>query len=995
MEQIKIQNTGDQLFQENQKLSQRVTELEETLNAIRSGEVDAIIVSGDEGEKLYSLNSVETLYRVIIEEMNQGAITLTNDGIIVYCNNKFAKLISEPMENIIGSYFVSFLPESEVQKFRELLISCYTGKNSGELTFVKKNGHSLNFLLSLNALPSEILNGVCILFSDITELIAQRRKMIHLNAVMEQKVTDRTSDLNITINELAKEIAERKRSENALRETELLKSGLLLKYNEAQHISKIGSWEWDLKNSQVWWSDETYLIFGTTPRDYHPDFESNSKFIHPDDLEPYGRMFELSFQTGEPLFFECRLIMTDGRLKYCEARGKLIYDEDHNPVSFIGTIADITERKHIEKLLMESEQRFRSYFSLGLLGMAITSVDMKWIEVNDTICSFLGYSSEELMQKTWAELTHPDDINIDVRKFDQVLKNEIDGYKIDKRFIRKNGNTIYTELAVRCIRDAENKVMYFVALINDITERKLSEQSLYKLSRRLELALRSSGAGSWDWDIINGNIVWSSHMFQLLGLDQQKNIASFDNWRAVLHPEDIELAETRINEALKDHSQLNSDYRVILPSGQIRWINATGEGIYDERGIPVQMAGICTDITERKESDLKLKESEEKFKNLVWDMQVGVLLQGPKSEILLCNPKALELLGMNEDQILGKSSLDPEWNVIHEDGSPFPGKAHPVPQAIETLLPVRNVIMGVYNPVIHDRLWLLVEALPQLSNDGTLNQVVCTFIDISERKHAEAQIINMNEVLEQKVVKRTEQLRNSNKELEAFSYSVSHDLRAPLRAVHGYTNILLEEYEDKLDDEAKRLCRIISSSAIKMSGLIDDLLSFSRIGRTSVNPGWLDMNSLVDSVLGDSNVAENINRINYITGKLHRSFGDANLIKLVWNNLIYNAIKYSSKEQTPEIAIGSKNEGNMINYYIKDNGVGFDMQYINKLFGVFQRLHSETEFEGNGVGLAIVQRIVSKHGGRVWAEGEVGKGATFWFCLPASGLERGTEGLRD
>ena len=981
----KIQTADNQLLLENQELHRRMLELEETLNAIRNGEIDAILVSGADGERIYSLATVETRYRIIIEEMYEGAITLTTNGLITYCNARFAELVSEPIERIIGSYFDDFLEEGEKQVFRGLLQSGLKRKSTGELTYLRKDGHSLNFLLSVSVLPDENLNGVCILVSDITELIAQKREMIHLNAVMEQKVTDRTSDLNITINELAKEIAERKRSENALRETELLKSGLLFKYNEAQHISKIGSWEWDLKSNQVWWSDETYLIFGTTPPEYHPDFESNGKFIHPDDLEPYGRMFEHSFQTGEPLFYECRLIMTDGRLKYCEARGKLIYDEDNQPVSFIGTIADITERK-------------------------------------------------------------------------------------------------------------------------------MAEQLVQTMSKRLELALRSSGVGTWDWDIINGNIVWSSHMFQLLGLDQQKNIASFDNWRAVLHPEDIELAETRIGEAFKGHSQLNSDYRVILPNGQIRWINATGEGIYDERESQVQMVGICIDITERKESELRLKESENKFKNLIWDMQVGVLLQGPKSEILLSNPKSLELLGMSEDQLMGKTSLDPDWNVIHEDGSPFPGNTHPVPQAIETGLPVRSVIMGVYNPVIGDRLWLLVDAIPQLNTDGTIKQIVCTFINITKRKqaeealknskarfealllqapsngviyrlirddvgnirdleitdineqgagsiglvrataigkrasalfgeqvmgpyfeiaqqvtdsgqprifetwfesnkrayltsvflldpdhyanisvditdlkNAESQIKQLNEELEQKVLKRTEQLHNSNKELEAFSYSISHDLRAPLRAVNGYTNILLEEYEDKLDDEAKRLCRIISSSAIKMSALIDDLLSFSRIGRTSVKPGVLDMNSLVESVLVDSTVAEKINRVNYITAKLHTSFGDANLIKLVWNNLIYNAIKYSSKELNPEIAIGSKNEGNMITYFIKDNGVGFDMKYINKLFGVFQRLHSETEFEGNGVGLAIVQRIISKHGGHVWAEGEVGKGATFWFCLPASG----------
>jgi light-regulated signal transduction histidine kinase (bacteriophytochrome) len=206
-----------------------------------------------------------------------------------------------------------------------------------------------------------------------------------------------------------------------------------------------------------------------------------------------------------------------------------------------------------------------------------------------------------------------------------------------------------------------------------------------------------------------------------------------------------------------------------------------------------------------------------------------------------------------------------------------------------------------------------------------------------------------------------------------------------LRSVHGFTKILIEDYESKLDNEGKRICGIISSSATQMGELIDDLLSFSRIGRSTLNPSLIDMKKMVGVIFETmTSPAERV-RIKLNVGKMNKAFGDVTLFGQVWTNLISNAIKYSSKNDISEINIGSETDRKMITYFIKDNGVGFDMQYAHKLFGVFQRLHSESEFEGNGVGLAIVQRIVLKHGGKVWAEGEVGKGATFYFSLPVNG----------
>lgn len=247
-----------------------------------------------------------------------------------------------------------------------------------------------------------------------------------------------------------------------------------------------------------------------------------------------------------------------------------------------------------------------------------------------------------------------------------------------------------------------------------------------------------------------------------------------------------------------------------------------------------------------------------------------------------------------------------------------------------------------------------------------------------EKHQQEIDLYNLNKNLE----KNNEQLSTINGELEAFTYTVSHDLRAPVRAVSGYTKMLKESYSDVLDHKGISMIQKIESSAIRMERLIDDLLAFSRLGKKSIKSGEIDMNNLVENVIQEFEKSVS-HKAEFKLASLHSVHGDYNLLYQAIYNLLSNAIKYSSKEDAPIIEITSYQDeaSDEIIYCIKDNGAGFEMEYAHKLFGVFERLHSDEDFEGTGVGLAIVHKIIDKHGGRIWAEGEINKGASFYFSL--------------
>jgi PAS domain S-box-containing protein len=278
--------------------------------------------------------------------------------------------------------------------------------------------------------------------------------------------------------------------------------------------------------------------------------------------------------------------------------------------------------------------------------------------------------------------------------------------------------------------------------------------------------------------------------------------------------------------------------------------------------------------------------------------------------------------------------------------------------------------------------YVVLRAVPLLEADGTSQEWIGAIQDIDDRRGLEQNLRTLNAELEQRVADRTSQLEGANKELESFSYSVSHDLRAPIRAIGGFCTLLGRDHSAALDTEAQRKVGIIKAEAERMGALIDDLLAFSRLGRKGMQPADLDMGSLAATVYQRLSRDLNGRQVQFHVGKLPNAFGDRSLFEQVWVNLLSNALKFSSKKNDPMIEVGAISAETEHVYFVRDNGAGFDPKHQGSLFGVFQRLHHTEEFPGTGVGLALVHRIITRHGGRIWADAKLGEGATFHFTVP-------------
>jgi PAS domain S-box-containing protein len=695
-----------------------------------------------------------------------------------------------------------------------------------------------------------------------------------------------------------------------------------------------------------------------------------------------------------------------------------VRDDEGNIVGIIGIYWDITEATEAAHALRESEIKYRSLVDQSLMGIAIIPAGFESIAfANPKMCNILGYSQEELIQTNREQvsaLVHPDD----VVRIDDYLNSRIEetkpGEPLQVRMIHRDGQELWVDFSAGAIEYGDTPAVQVTVI--DITKRLEAEKEVLrdrKVFRAIaEGAIQAKDTGELSRELLKGILSSLEFDFGTLRLyDERKNVLRFSALLGVeirdireelpMTPEfgnEYIIVKTALSktpvfipdvaEAAPDSPHLKRlmdigassaiAYPILDDEQQLLGVLSLAthaprqytEGDLEIFSTIVSMLG---SVLERKKAEKALQISERRYRELLTNIDEGMAIVDLDELILFVNDAFADILGYSKSELIGKSILE----IVAETE---------VPTILEQTEVRRSGKSSAYTHQFtrKDGMHRIVRvsAVPSRDDDGLVDGTVAVITDITERIQKDLEIQKLNAELSRRVEERTAELAAANKELEAFSYSVSHDLRTPLRTIDGFSQALLEDYSDVLDETGQDFLRRVRSAATRMGSLIEDLLELSRVTRAEMVRTQVDLSKMVGEIVDGLREADPERKVNVRISEDVHIRCDPRLMKLALQNLLGNSWKFTSKISNAEIEFGGQEMDGETVIYVKDNGAGFNMEYSDKLFVPFQRLHETEEFEGSGIGLATVQRIINRHGGRVWAESKVKEGSTFYFTVP-------------
>lgn len=520
----------------------------------------------------------------------------------------------------------------------------------------------------------------------------------------------------------------------------------------------------------------------------------------------------------------------------------------------------------------------------------------------------------------------------------------------------------------------------FISLAYETHIRSEIQNQLLESEKRLEMVLKGADVGTWDYDFREDRMVHNKRWAEMLGYSFEHTEVNLQFGEKLVHPDDLAEAREIFRKHVSGETPVyETVYRMLSSSGEWRYIQDKGRVVeWDREGKPLRASGIQLDITPLKLYEQQIIQQRIFLNQIINAIPNLIYVKNKNQRFVVVNNAFAGFLGEDPESLMHYENYDAFihrktlQNLFDQDDEIFiSGKPVFIPG---------KEIFNEFTGVKH---WMQMIKVPLLDANGTITEILSVATDITELKHNEYELEQLNNLLEIKVKERTAMLESANTELETFNYSVSHDLRTPLRTIDIFAYFLEKNYSDKVDAEGLTHLNQIRSSIIKMSNLIDNLLIFSKIGKTTLSVDTIAAETLIEDVLAEFQETTDISKVEIRIGALPEIKGDYFLMRQAFINLISNAIKFTRTRVNPLIVFEGYTENNAVVISIADNGVGFSMELKDKLFQAFKRLHSDEKFEGTGVGLAIVERIIKRHNGKVWAESEEDKGSVFYLQLPA------------